>query len=179
MRALQTIHIRDTSADYARALITGDHAADVVSGVDGFRRELLAELPGPIFVHGHVEFASQATALLPLAPMAGSSVERLADLFQEAFYLIVQDGTEKVWARTADRLTGYVLTLLSEMTGERMSSNRNAVDHSNATMPKLRPDYCLWPKHDAALGEEALDLASSSRATATRCTPTTDPAASS
>ena len=144
VRALQTIHVRDTSADYARALITGDHAADVVSGVDGFRRELLAELPGPIFVHGHVEFASQATALLPLAPVAGSSVERLADLFQQAFYLIVQDGTEKVWARTADRLTGYVLTLLSEMTGERMSSNRNAVDHSNATMPKLRPDYCLW-----------------------------------
>ena len=37
-----------------------------------------------------------------------------------------------------------MLTLLSEMTGERLSSNRNAVDHSNVTMPKLRPDYCLW-----------------------------------
>lgn len=23
-------------------------------------------------------------------------------------------------------------------------SNRNAVDHSNATRPKLRPDFCLW-----------------------------------
>ena len=143
-RALQSMQIRDTSADYARALIHGEHAADVVSGVDGFRRELLAKLPGPIFVHGHVEFASQAAGVLPLAPMAGTSVERIADLFQHAFYLVVQDGTEEVWASTADRLTGYALTLLSEMTGERMSSNWNAVDHSNAALPKLRPDYCLW-----------------------------------
>ena len=143
-RSLQAMQIRDTSSDYARALIHGEHAADVLAGVDGFRRELLAALPGPIFVHGHVEFASQAAGLLPLAPMAGTSVERLADLFQQAFYLVVQDGTEEVWASTADRLTGCVLSVLSEMTGERMTSNRNAVDHSNVTMPKLRPDYCLW-----------------------------------
>ena len=144
-RALQTIQIHDTSAEYARALIGGEHAADIVSGVDGFRRELSAKLPGPIFVHGHVEFASQAAGLLPLAPMVGgSSVESIADIFQQAFYLVVRDGTEEVWATTAGRLTGYVLTLLSEMTGERMSSDRNAVDHSNVTMPKLRPDYCLW-----------------------------------
>jgi hypothetical protein len=96
-------------------------------------------------VHGHVEFASQAAGLLPLALMVGgSSVESIADIFQQAFYLVVRDGTEEVWATTADRLTGYVLTLLAELTGERITSNRNAADHSNATLPKLRPDFCLW-----------------------------------
>ena len=159
-RGLQTLHIRDVSAEYARALVSGEHAADVASGVDGFRRELLAQLPGPIFVHGNVEFFAHAAGVLPLAPLVGISVERIADIFQQAFYLVVRDGTEEVWASTADRLTGYVLILLSELTGERMSSNRNAATHPRATSSELPPSYCLWASDALLLKAEHRQAAS-------------------
>ena len=141
--------ITDVSASYASSLASS--APAVLNSVEDLRRELSASLPGTIFVqNSHVTLLTKATVVLPLEASADQAMEEIEDLFVHPWLYRVKDGTEEVWANTADMLTGSVLATLDDLTRAlRMDVNRNAKDPSGTTDAGLRPDY--WLLVDGAL----------------------------
>jgi hypothetical protein len=85
-------------------------------------------------------------AVLPLREDDGSefAMEEIQELFVGAWLRVVMDGTEEVWASTADSLTGAIWAVLDRLTRTlAMTANRNAVDPSGTTDSGKRPDYWL------------------------------------
>lgn len=136
----------DTSALYAASLAAA--VPSVLDTVADLRRELDAPLIGPVVISAsHVTLLTKGGAVLSLEENDGSSgvtMEEIEQLFVGAWLRPVLDGTEEVWASTADQLTGSVLAVLDRLTRAlSMMANRNAVDPSGTTDARKRPDYWL------------------------------------
>lgn len=134
----------DESTAYLKKLISLSPESSAISTIHDLRRELNMPLPESIFVHGHPEFLSKASYVLPLTNPETAYMEDIEQLFLRAFMYSVKSGTEEMWASTADLLTGNVWSTLDDLTGAlKMVPNRNARDPSGVTEKKLRPDYWL------------------------------------
>ena len=99
---------RDSSDEYAKNLASTSPA--VLNTTDDLRRELSAPLPGTIFVCvRHASLLSNGAHILPLEENECGTeevMEGIEGIVVYAWLLDVRDGTEEVWASTADRLTG-------------------------------------------------------------------------
>lgn len=120
-----------------------------IDTVADLRRELDAPLPGPVIVSSsHVTLLTKAGAVLSLEEDDGTSertMEDIEQLFVGAWLRPVSDGSEEVWASTADGLTGSVWAVLDRLTRVlAMTANRNSADPSGTTDERKRPDYLLW-----------------------------------
>lgn len=134
----------DRSVEYIKQLIASAPLSANICTVEDLRRELKINLPGSIFIQGHLTFVCVASEILPLTCSETEHMDDIEMLFLRAFSYSVKPGNEEMWASTADLLTGNVWSKLDDLTGAlKMKPNQNARDPSGVTEKRLRPDYWL------------------------------------
>ncbi len=135
----------DESDAYAKALLaTAPGALDTPADV---RRFLAQPLPLPVLVdESHATLLAEGAGCFPMhVRPPDRAMSELEALLESAFRWHVADGSEEVWASVADALVGRVWRTLSALSGTfSYGDDRNTVDRTGATQPRLRPDYCAY-----------------------------------
>ena len=132
----------DVSHRFGAAL--ADAAPTLLNTLDDLMRELRLPISGTVFVSSWSPLLREGGVhrLLTCASVSSECMPQITVLLERAFEYVVYEGTEEVWASTADLLTGNVLSALDRLTGRlELSVNRNAIDPSGATLDALRPDW--------------------------------------